>query len=223
MTTELSPAKSSIIYTLSGYFTKAGTESENEFRLLRSHANADATSLFVEKARLSLTVINSAEPSSNRQARQSASNPANGNYEGNCDGGHCENLWGWVYDRNNPNTPITIEMLANGQVVGTLTASELRQDLQNAGKGNGQHGFGFALPASVKNGQSQSLSLRVQGSNYILPNSTRTLTCAGSGTSGGTGTTPTNPGTTTPSTTNNPSNGNYEGNSDGGNCENLWG
>ncbi len=50
--TELSATNPIVTYTIKGYFVKAG--SKNDFRLLRSHANADASSLFVEKARLSL-------------------------------------------------------------------------------------------------------------------------------------------------------------------------
>ncbi|WP_185716121.1 hypothetical protein [Larkinella knui] len=125
------------------------------------------------------------------------SNASNGNYEGYFDGADCNNLWGWVYDRNNPNAPVTVEVIANNQVISSFTAAEYRPDLQNAGKGNGQHGFNFAPPASMKNGQSQSISLRVQGSGYTLVNGPKTIQCAGSGSSGGTGS---NPGTGTPST-----------------------
>ncbi len=184
VSTELSPSNAFVRYTVTGYFTQVGAEST--FRLLRSHSNADQTSLFVEKARVSLTLVNSAEPMRNRQARESANNPSNGNYEGHFDGANCDNFWGWVYDRNNPNTPITVEVVANGQVVGSFTASEFRQDLQNAGKGNGQHSFNFAPPASIKNGQNQSISLRVQGSSFTLEQGPRTIQCAGSGSSGGT-------------------------------------
>ncbi|WP_421830342.1 hypothetical protein [Larkinella sp.] len=128
-----------------------------------------------------------------------SNNPSNGNYEGNFEGADCGNLGGWVYDRNNPNAPITVEVVANGQVVGSFSAANFRQDLLNAGKGNGQHGFNFAPPESVKNGQNQSISLRVQGSSYTLNNSPKTIQCAGSGSSGGTGS---NPGTNTPETGN---------------------
>lgn len=192
VTTELSVAKPSATFTVTGYFTKVGAEPV--FRLLRSHAAADINSLFVEKARLSLTVVNSAEPLTNRLARASAG----GDYEGHFDGASCDNIWGWVYDRSNPNAPITVEILANGQVIGTLSANQYRPDLQNAGKGNGQHGFNFAPPASIRNNQNQSISLRVPGSGYTFPVSNRNITCAGSGT--------TNPAPTTP-TPSNPANG----------------
>ncbi|GAB3899619.1 hypothetical protein GCM10028803_21060 [Larkinella knui] len=300
ISTELSPTRSFVRYTVTGYFTQAG--SETTFRLLRSHANADQTSLFVEKARLSLTVVNSAELVSNRQAREGAasctsfgeicsgnqfevryqtisvategdypmavsyrshekavngfirvnnraaqpvafpmtttfqnqavgtvhlqagnnsiglstgpaggyicfnsicldgastsgagnptppaSNPSGGNYDGNFEGANCDNIWGWVYDRNNPNAPVTIEVLANGQVIGSISAAEYRPDLQNAGKGNGQHSFNFTPPASMKNNQNQSISVRVQGSGYTLVNGPKTIQCAGSGNSGGNG------------------------------------
>ncbi|WP_229311079.1 RICIN domain-containing protein [Larkinella soli] len=109
-------------------------------------------------------------------------NPPGGAYEGFLDGADCNNLWGWVWDRNQPNTPLTLELLANGTVVGAFSAAEYRADLVGAGKGDGRHGFNYAPPAAIKNGQSQSLTVRVQGSSYALTGSPKTVTCAGSGT-----------------------------------------
>lgn len=118
-------------------------------------------------------------------------NPSGGNYEGYFDGADCGNTWGWVYDRNNPNTSLTLELLVNGAVNATFTAAEYRQDLVNAGKGNGQHGFNFSPPANLKNGQPQTISLRVQGSSFLLTGSPKTITCVGNGSGP---TTPTTPG-----------------------------
>ena len=53
--TTLSPEKPTQSYTIKGYFTDFTGESQ--FRLLRGSQNADATTLFVEKARLPITVI----------------------------------------------------------------------------------------------------------------------------------------------------------------------
>lgn len=60
-------------------------------------------------------------------------------------------------------------------------ASTYRQDLQYAGKGNGEHGFNGSVPSSLKNGQPHTISIRVQGQGYMLNNSPRTITCSGGG------------------------------------------
>lgn len=158
-------------------------------------------------------------PTNPGTSNPTATNLSNGNYEGYFEGADCGNLGGWVYDRNNPNAPVTVEMVANGQVTGSFTAANFRQDLQNAGKGNGQHGFNFAPPASIKNGQNQSISLRVQGSNYTLINGPKTIQCAGEGSSGGTGS---NPETEAPAT-GSCAVANPRGNLDGADNYGIWG
>ncbi|AQG78478.1 hypothetical protein AWR27_03460 [Spirosoma montaniterrae] len=109
------------------------------------------------------------------------SNPAGGTYEGFFDGIDCGGAGGWVWNSSYPNQAIVVEIVEGGTVVGTVTASTYRGDLQGAGKGNGQHGFRWALPASLKNGQSRTLGIRVQGHGYILNNSPRTVACSGGG------------------------------------------
>ncbi|RCR66565.1 RICIN domain-containing protein [Larkinella punicea] len=105
-------------------------------------------------------------------------NPS-GSYEGHLDGANCGNIWGWVYTPNSPNTPVTVELLANGNVVSSFVASEFRQDLQNAGKGNGAHSFNYSPPSSIKNGQNQSISVRVLGNGFVLTGSPQTINCSG--------------------------------------------
>ncbi|WP_164851457.1 sialate O-acetylesterase, partial [Larkinella soli] len=105
-------------------------------------------------------------------------NPANGNYEGFFERADCGSLGGWVFNKNLPNAVVTVEILANNGVVGTVSAGDFRQDLKNAGKGNGQHSFTFALPPSLRNGQVQTLTVRVKDTAYLLKNGPRRVTCA---------------------------------------------
>ncbi|WP_229317793.1 putative Ig domain-containing protein, partial [Larkinella sp. C7] len=56
-----------------------------------------------------------------------------------------------------------------------------RQDLLNAGKGNGKHAFSFPIPANLKDGQPHLLTARVSGSSFMLKNPPKALTCQGSG------------------------------------------
>jgi hypothetical protein len=169
-------------------------------------------------------------PQSSTTTGGSSPNPPGTNYEGSYDGAHCENNWGWIYNKDAPNAPITIEFLVNNVVVGSVKAANFRQDLKNANKGNGEHGFDFAMPNSVKNGQLQSLRARVVGTTYILPGSPRNVTCAGTGTPPTENPPVDNPPVTNPpsSTTTggsspNPPGTNYEGSYDGAHCENNWG
>ncbi|MFC5407984.1 sialate O-acetylesterase [Larkinella bovis] len=107
----------------------------------------------------------------------SSTNPPGSNYGGSLDGAHCDNIWGWVYNKDYPNAPITVEFLANNVVVGSIVASNFRQDLKSAGKGNGEHGFNFAPPASLKTGQNQAIKARVVGTTYFLPGGAKNVTC----------------------------------------------
>ena len=93
------------------------------------------------------------------------------------DGADCTTLFGWAWDPAQPNSPVNIDILANGVVIATIPADQFRQDLLNAGVGNGVHGSSFTVPQSLKNGQIQSIRIRVTGSNVELSNSPRSITC----------------------------------------------
>ncbi|WP_171063013.1 putative Ig domain-containing protein, partial [Larkinella sp. C7] len=107
-----------------------------------------------------------------------------GNYEGYLDVVSCSGIRGWIWDRNRPNTPITVEFLDGTTVIGRADANIFRQDLLNAGKGNGLHGYSFDIPVSLKDGQSHIISGRVPGSNFTLKWSPKTLTCPNGGRQG---------------------------------------
>jgi hypothetical protein len=62
-------------------------------------------------------------------------------------------------------------------LLGTVSANLFRQDLLNADKGNGAHGFAFNLPASLINGPSHSISVRFSGTSSNLSNSPQPLAC----------------------------------------------
>jgi glycosyltransferase involved in cell wall biosynthesis len=55
--------------------------------------------------------------------------------------------WCWYPDR--PEVHVDLAILVDGQHVGTTRADAFRADLQQAGIGDGTHGFGFALPYAV--------------------------------------------------------------------------
>ena len=56
---------------------------------------------------------------------------------------------GWTWDPTQPETRVALDILVDGDVVGTTVAAGFRADLQAAGIGDGAHGFSFALPYDV--------------------------------------------------------------------------
>jgi hypothetical protein len=83
---------------------------------------------------------------------------------------------GWAWDPDNPDRPVTVELLADGQLVLAVVADELRDDLAQAGKGNGRHGFDIPLPQSLVDGKPHKISVRIKGSNAELNDSPATFT-----------------------------------------------
>ncbi|MGV3557662.1 putative Ig domain-containing protein [Larkinella arboricola] len=104
-----------------------------------------------------------------------------GNYEGYLDVVNCNAIQGWIWDRDKPNSVITVEFLDGTTVIGKTDAGNYRQDLTDAGKGNGAHGYSFTVPASLKDGQPHVISGRVPNSGYTLTWSPKTLTCPNGG------------------------------------------
>ncbi|MGA0555774.1 putative Ig domain-containing protein [Larkinella sp. VNQ87] len=103
-----------------------------------------------------------------------------GNFEGFLDKVECGSIRGWVWDRNKPNAPLTVEFSADGKVIGTAEANIFRSDLLNAGKGNGVHAYLFPTPASLKDNKPHVISAKVLNSTYILKQAPKTLTCPSS-------------------------------------------
>lgn len=109
-----------------------------------------------------------------------SSTTVTGNFEGFLDRVDCGSIWGWVWDRDKPNTPLTVEFFANGVSIGSMEANLFRQDLVDAKRGNGVHGYNFAPPASLKNNTTYQISVKVKNSNYVLKGAPKPLTCPSS-------------------------------------------
>ena len=56
---------------------------------------------------------------------------------------------GWCWDPQRPNRRVPLDVLVDGAVVGTTPAANWRGDLQQAGIGDGGHGFAYALPYEI--------------------------------------------------------------------------
>jgi len=116
----------------------------------------------------------------------SGSNPSNpGNpgdpaYLGYLDHADCNTIYGWVWDANQPNTPLSVDVLADGNVIATLQANQTRPDLVGH-FGNGQHGFSLSPPANLQDGNAHSITARVSSTSFMLTN-TQSLACSNSST-----------------------------------------
>ncbi|MRS65929.1 T9SS type A sorting domain-containing protein [Larkinella terrae] len=100
-----------------------------------------------------------------------------GSFDGFIYGADCSTFRGWVWDRNKPTTAITVDILDGSTVLTTLLADQFRQDLLDAGKGNGKHAFSWSIPDELKDGEPHSLSARVTGNGFLLKDSPKTLIC----------------------------------------------
>ncbi len=94
-------------------------------------------------------------------------------FQGNFDAVNCQTISGWAWDKNQPNIPVNVDIYVDGKWVATITANQFRQDLLNAGIGNGYHGFSYAIPESFKDGKPHSLSVTYWGTVTDLGNSPR--------------------------------------------------
>ncbi|HXG91574.1 MAG TPA: hypothetical protein VNN73_04300 [Blastocatellia bacterium] len=98
-------------------------------------------------------------------------------FEGSFDAANCNTIAGWAWDANQPNTPISVDIYDGSMLIATVLADQFRQDLLDAGKGNGNHGFVFPTPSSLNDGQPHSISVGVAGTTFGLAGNPKTITC----------------------------------------------
>src|SRR2546426_3534419 len=95
-------------------------------------------------------------------------------YGGWLDTAACTWIGGWVWDSNQPNTPINVDVYDGAlKILSNVPANLYRADLQAAGIGNGYHAFAIATPSSLKDSGSHSVSVKVAGTSSNLSNSPR--------------------------------------------------
>ena len=71
--------------------------------------------------------------------------------------GHIE---GWAFDPRDPTRRLEIEVLCDGQVQGRSVADLYRQDLAEAGVGDGRHAFALPLSSALRNAGEHELVVR---------------------------------------------------------------
>lgn len=76
-------------------------------------------------------------------------------------------LFGWAWYPGNPDRKVILDILAEDEVVGTVIADQLRDDLAANGVGDGHHAFSYRFRENgIERGR---LSVRVKGTARALP------------------------------------------------------
>jgi hypothetical protein len=74
---------------------------------------------------------------------------------------------GWAADLARPDHRVKVELFADSQPAGAVLADQFRQDLLDAGVGDGRHAFTHCLPLASEESL-QSIGARIQGTDFRL-------------------------------------------------------
>ena len=88
-------------------------------------------------------------------------NPAS--VEGFLDVVNADVIAGWAMDTTHPTNPVTVELYDGDALLVSVPANQFRQDLLDAGKGDGYHAFTVPTPARVKDGKSHTIRVTCAG------------------------------------------------------------
>jgi glycosyltransferase involved in cell wall biosynthesis len=78
---------------------------------------------------------------------------------------------GWAFDPETPDRHIAVELTVDGQPFETVVANAYRDDLLNAGIGDGTHSFSITLPPAYLDGKLHSVAATIAGTRVALLNS----------------------------------------------------
>jgi hypothetical protein len=126
---------------------------------------------------LSACSTNQQSQNTNTPGDQKALSSAPPRYDGYLDIANCDGIHGWVWDQNQPNTPLSVEIYDGNTLLVTMKADELRENLVSAGKGNGMHAYTYVLPPALKDDKPHSIRVKIAGTNFELGNSPKPITC----------------------------------------------
>lgn len=92
-----------------------------------------------------------------------------------------EGIRGWAWNANDPDQPVEVTIYDGNEVIGRVMADGFRQDLADAGKGNGRHAFHMPVPARICDGEEHLIHAQVEGVPPPLHIPPRSFTCARDG------------------------------------------
>jgi hypothetical protein len=153
--------------------TLIGARSTSPYTITWSNVSAGAYSL-------TAVAIDGTGASSTSSAVNITVNAQPPLYEGFLDGASCTTINGWAWDSHNPGTRVNVDILDGATLLGTTPANLFRQDLLNAGKGDGFHAFSFSTPSSLLDGATHNITARFNGTTIGLsttPPGPKSLNC----------------------------------------------
>jgi hypothetical protein len=101
-------------------------------------------------------------------------------HEGVLENANCNGVKGWAWDSAHPNAHVKVDIYNGSIKVATIAAKQFRQDLLDAGKGNGEHGFVYDFGAELKNGKTHQLRVKFTATATPLSGSPKTTAvCVG--------------------------------------------
>ena len=92
----------------------------------------------------------------------------------------CSGISGWAWDSGQPSSRLQIDLYdgsIHGQPFATVAAANYRRDLQQAGIGDGTHGFYVPTPANLKDGRTHAIIAAAAGTDMAIQVGTNTLSC----------------------------------------------
>lgn len=92
-----------------------------------------------------------------------------------------ERIHGWAWDVNDPDRPVELIIYDGNDMITTIVADDFRQDLLDAGKGNGKHAFDLPFPAELCDGAEHLIHAQVVGEPPMLGLLPRSMVCSGNG------------------------------------------
>lgn len=97
--------------------------------------------------------------------------------QGRLEGASCAQVAGWAWDPMFPNSPTSVDVLADGRYLATVPADQYRADLQAAGRGDGRHGFVWPLPSALRDGRAHRITVRFTDTLDGLPGKLPAISC----------------------------------------------
>jgi hypothetical protein len=98
---------------------------------------------------------------------------------GSLDGADGEYIAGWAWDKNQPDSPIDVDIYEGDGVLtllATVPATQFRQDLLDAKVGDGRHGFSYPTPARLKDGKAHTIRVITSQGKVELDGSPKAVT-----------------------------------------------
>jgi membrane protein involved in D-alanine export len=89
----------------------------------------------------------------------------------------CAAISGWIWDKNDVDAELHVELWDGDQYVISFPANQFREDLRDAGYGNGRHAFNIPTPPRLRDHRPHTIHLRVAGTKQELTDSPRVIRC----------------------------------------------